>query len=132
MKQTITKSDKNVKILNTLIINGFYNGYIENEKFELMPNRWPNNHRLIGTLNIDGKFDLKFDYKSPINFIAKFLLAIGILVSIIFLFKGYYILPIIFMISGLFFWINFKLKEKKEINLFVDKFLEYQKVVEYE
>lgn len=127
MKQTITKSDINLKILNKLIVNGFYNGYVGTEKFELMRNRFPNNHRIIGISNNEGNYNLKFDLKSPMNILAKFLLALGILISIISLIKGIWILPIALIIFGLIMLIDFKLKEKKEINLFTDKLLEFHK-----
>lgn len=127
MRQTITKSDRNLKILNKLIVNGFYNGYVGIEKFELMRNRFPNNHRLIGTLNDTGNYDLKFDFKSPMNILAKILLGFGILISIISLIKGNWILPIALGIFGLIIIVDFKLKEKKEINLFTDKLLEFHK-----
>lgn len=127
MKQTITKSDKNLKILNKLIVNGFYNGYVGTEKFELMRNRFPNNHRIIGISNDGENYDLKFDFKSPMNIAAKFLLSLGILISIISLIKGNWILPIALVIFGLIMLIDFKLKEKKEINLFTDKLLEFHK-----
>ena len=127
MKQTITKNDNNLRILNKLIANGFYNGYVETEKFELMRNRFPNNHRLIGILNDAGNYDLKFDFKSPMNIAGKILLALGILISIISLIKGSWILPIVLVIFGLILFADFKLKEKKEINLFTDKLLEFHK-----
>ncbi len=127
MRQTITKSDKNLRILNKLIVNGFYNGYVGTEKFELMRNRFPNNHRLIGTVNDTGNYDLKFVFKSPMNILAKVLLVLGILISIISLIKGNWILPIVFIIFGVIMFADFKLKEKKEINLFTDKLLEFHK-----
>ncbi len=127
MRQTITKSDKNLKILNKLIVNGFYNGYVGTERFELMRNRFPNNHRLIGILNDAGNYDLKFDFKSPMNILSKVLLGLGVLISIISLIKGIWILPIAFVILGLIMFVDFKLKEKKEINLFTDKLLEFHK-----
>ena len=127
MKQTITKSDKNLKILNKLIMNGFYNGYIGSEKFELMRNRFPNNYRLIGILNDDGNYDLKFDYKPPMNIAAKFLLVFGILISLISLLKGNWLLPVASVVFGLIFFAGYKLEEKKEINLFTDKLLEFHK-----
>ena len=127
MRQTITKSDKNLRILNKLIVNWFYNGYVGTEKFELMRNRFPNNHRLIGIVNDAGNYDLKFDFKSPMNIAAKFLLVLGILISIISLIKGNWILPIAIAIFGLIMIIDFKLKEKKEINLFTEKLLEFHK-----
>jgi len=127
MRQTITKSDKNLKILNELIVNGFYNGYVGTEKFELMRNRFPNNHRLIGILNETGNYDLKFDLKSPMNILVRILLGLGILISLISLIKGIWVLPIVFVVFGLIMFADFKLKEKKEINLFTDKLLEFHK-----
>ena len=127
MRQTIAKNDKNLRILNKLIANGFYNGYIGTEKFELMRNRFPSNHRLIGIVNDTGNYDLKFDFKSPMNILAKVLLGLGILISIISLIKGNWVLPIVFVVFGLIMFADFKLKEKKEINLFTDKLLELHK-----
>ena len=132
MKQTLTKNDKNIKILNSLITNGFYDGYIESEKFELLPNRWPNNHRIIGTLNNNGKFDLKFDYSTPMNIAMKFLLSFGTLSSLIFLLTGNWILPLIFVACGLLLLINFKLKEKKEMTYFIDKLIELKEADEWQ
>ncbi|XBS43257.1 hypothetical protein IZU89_07680 [Cellulophaga lytica] len=131
MKQTITKSDKNLKILNKLIVNGFYNGSVGTEKFELMRDRFPNNHRIIGIVNDRGNYDLKFDFKSPMNILAKVLLGLGILTIIASLIKGNWILPIALTIFGLIFFADFKLKEKKEINRLTDKILEFHKS-EYE
>jgi hypothetical protein len=127
MRQTITKSDKNLKILNKLIVNGFYTGYIGHEKFELMPNRFPNNHRLIGIINENGNYDLKFDFKSPMNIAGKILIGLGILTIIVSLINGNWILPIALVIFGLIFFADFKLKERKEINRLTDKILEFQK-----
>ncbi|WP_257014158.1 hypothetical protein [Winogradskyella undariae] len=92
-----------------------------------MRNHFPNNHRLIGILNDTGNYDLKFDYKSPMNILAKVLLGLGILISIISLIKGNWILPIVFVFFGMILLVDFKLKEKKEINLFTDKLLKYHK-----
>lgn len=127
MRQTIKKNDKNLKILSNLIANGFYNGYVGTVKFELMRNRFPNNHRIIGILNDTGNYDLKFDFKSPMNILNKILLGLGILVSIISLIKGNWILPIGFIVFGFIMLADFKIKEKKEINLLMDKLLEFHK-----
>lgn len=127
MRQTITNSDKNLKILNKLIVNGFYNGYVGTEKFELKRNHFPNNHRLIGILNDVGNYELKFDFKSPMNILAKILLGLGILISFISLIKGNWIIPIVFIVIGIIMFTDFKLKQKKEINIFTNKLLEFHK-----
>ena len=112
MRQTITKSDKNLKILNKLIVNGYYNCFVGTEKFELMRNHFPNNHRLIGILNDTGNYDLKFDFKSPMHILAKVLLGLGILTSIISLINGSWVLPIVIVVFGLILFADFKLKQK--------------------
>ena len=127
MKQTITKSEGNLKILNNLILNGSYTGYIEAEKFELIPNRFPNNHKLVGIINKKGNYDLMFDFKSPIDIAVKILIGLGILTSIVSLINGNWFLPIALTIFGLIFFTDFKLKERKEINLLTDKILEFEK-----
>ncbi len=131
MRQTITKSDKNLKILNKLIVNGFYTGYIGPKKFELMPKRFPNNHRLIGIINENGNYNLKFDFKSPMNIAGKILIGFGIVTIIVSLINGNWILPIPLTIFGLLFFADFKLKGRKEINRLTDKILELHKL-EYE
>ncbi len=131
MRQIITKSDKNLKILNELIVNGFYTGYVGPEKFELMPKRFPNNHRLIGIINKNGNYDLKFDFKPPMDIAGKLLIGFGILAIIISLINGNWILPIALTIFGLIFFADFKLKERKEINLLTSRILEFHKL-EYE
>jgi len=116
--------------LNKIIVEGFYKGFIENDKFELMRNNFPNNHRIMGNLNENGSYVLKFDYKSPMNFLAKLLFGLGILVSIISLIFGFWILPIVFLFFFLIVFADFKLKEKKEINLLLEKLLDFQKKLE--
>ena len=130
MRQTITKTEKNIMFLNKIIVEGFYKGFIENDKFELMRNNFPNNHRIMGNLNENGSYVLKFDYKSPMNFLAKLLFCLGILVSIISLIFGFWILPIVFLFFFLIVFADFKLKEKKEINLLLEKLLDFQKKLE--
>jgi len=129
MKQTITKNDKAFKILNQLILNGFYKGSISPEKFELTPTRFTNSHRLIGILNKENKFELKFSYKYPMNIVSKVAIGIGILVSIISLSKGNWLIPmLLFIIPFLIEYIGFKIKEKKEIDIFTSRFLEFYKM----
>lgn len=120
-----------MKILNKLITAGLYTGYIGPEKFELRRNHFPNNHRLIGILNEHEKYEVKFDFKFPMNIAAKILLALGILVSVIAGIKGNWFLPLSIVVMGILLLVDFKLKQKKEIDLFTNKFLElYQR--EYE
>ena len=128
MKQTIPKNDKAFKILNQLILNGFYNGNVGPERFELTPTRFINNHRLIGILTKENKFELKFDYKYPMNIASKVVIGIGILISIISLIKGNWFLPIFFfIIPFLIAYIGLNIRKRKEIDLFTSKFLEIYK-----
>ncbi|MFD1015519.1 hypothetical protein [Winogradskyella rapida] len=132
MKQTITKNEKAFKILNKLILNGFYDGSISPERFELTPTRFTNNYRLIGILNKENKFELKFAYKYPMNIASKVAIGVGILISIISMVKGNWLIPVFFfVIPFLITYIGFKIKERKEIDLFTSKYLEFYKT-EYE
>ena len=88
MKPTIVKNVKNLYRLKSLISNDFYFGFVEDKKFELSRNNFPNNFRIIGVLNERNSFDLKFDYKSPINFLIKVLFALNIFGILYSLFKG--------------------------------------------
>lgn len=127
MKQTIRRTDKNLKILNELITSGFYDGYIGTEKFELIRNHFPNNHRLIGILDETENYELKFDFKPPVNIAAKISLIFGIVVSIISLFNSNWLVSVVFIIFALAYLISFKITGKKEIDLFTDKFIEIHK-----
>ncbi len=127
MKQTITKNNKNLEALNKLVANGFYRGEIGNEKFELIRNYFPNNYRLIGVLNNEGNYDIKFDYKSPMNYTTKSLLPIGVIIIIIFFIKGIWLLPTVLLVFGLTIFVIFRIKGKKEIHLFTDKLLHFHK-----
>ena len=123
MKHTITKNDKNLRNLDRLISDGFYKGYLEPKKFELKRNSFPNNYRLIGILNDSGKFELKFDFKSPMNIMIKILFIAGILISIISAVRSNWIITIVFIIFGFVMTIDFKLKKKREFKYFDDRFL---------
>lgn len=127
MKQTITKSDKSIKTLNRLVSNGFYKGFVESEKFELKRNNHVNNFRIIGILNDHEKFEVKFDFDSQMCNSIKILLILGIIFSVVSVFKENYIIPTLFSVIVLISLIAFKLKEKKEIELFTNKFLEIHK-----
>ena len=136
MTETISNNEKSFNILNKLILNGFYDGKISPNRIEL--NRKyglfnsSGNHRIIGILNSENRFELDFDFKLPIKVAVKVLIGIGIVFSIVSLAYEKWFLPIIFFIVPfLITCINFKLKKKKEINILISKFLELYKS-EYE
>ena len=136
MTETILNNEKSFNILNQLILNGFYDGNISPNRIEL--NRKyglfnsGGNHRIIGILNAENRFELDFDFKSPMNIAVKIAIGIGIVFSIISLAYGNWFLPIpFFIIPFLITYIDFKLKKKKEISLLTSKFLELYKS-EYE
>lgn len=110
-----------------LIANGFYTGYVDAESFELKRNHFPNNHRLLGILNDTGNYDLKFAFQSPMNILSIVLLGFGLLFSIVSVIDGNWIFPLAFIVLVLIMFAHFKLKEKKEINLFMNKLLELHK-----
>ncbi|PZD77042.1 hypothetical protein [Mesonia sp. K7] len=127
MKQRIIRNEKNIKFLNSLITNGFYKGYIGQEKFELIPNHFINNYRIIGVLNENNAYELEFDYNSPMNIASKLAIIVIVIASIIFLANKIWIFPVLFSVFGLILFINFNLKRTKELNILTDKFLEFHK-----
>ncbi len=136
MTETISNNEKSFNILNKLILYGFYDGNISPNRIEL--NRKcglfnsGGNHRIIGILNNENKFELDFDFKFPMNIAVKVAIGIGIIFSIVSLVYGNWFLPIpFFILPFLIIYIDFKLKKKKEINLLTSKFLELYKS-EYE
>jgi hypothetical protein len=128
MKQTISKNEKSLNILNKLVLNGLYNGSFESERFELKRNHFPNNYRLIGILNEDEKFEIISNFSDGMNLAAKFALIFGVITSIISLYKGNWIIPILLTVCGIITYTGFKLKGKKEIELLTNKFLEFYKM----
>lgn len=137
MTETISNNEKSLNILNKLIRNGIYDGNIhpnriefERKKFSSMLSK--GNHRIIGILNDENKFELGFDFRFPLNIALKVAIGIGIVFSIISFAYGNWFLPIpFFIVPFLVGYIDFKLKEKKEINLLTSNFLELYET-EYE
>ena len=132
MTNTISNNEKSFNILNKLILNGFYEGSISPNRIELSRKyglfNWSYNHRIIGILNSENKFELDFDFKFPMNITVKVAIGIGIIFSIISLAYGNWFLPIpFFILPFLITYVDFKLKKKKEISLFTSKFLELYK-----
>jgi hypothetical protein len=130
MTETISNNEKSFNILNKLILNGFYDGNISPNRIEFERKKFPSilsvsNHRIIGILNDENKFELSFDFKFPLNIAVKVAIGIGIIFSIVSLAYGNWFLPIpFFIIPFLITYIDFKLKKKKEINMLTSKFLE--------
>ena len=137
MTETISNNEKSFNILNKLILNGFYNGSISPNRIEFERKKFPSflhtsQYRIIGILNSENKFELDFEFKSPMNIVSKIAIGIGIVFSIVSLTYGNWFLPIpFFIIPFLIMYIDFKLKKKKEISLLTSKFLELYKT-EYE
>ena len=128
MNHLIYKSDKNVSALNKLIANGFYSGYVGPKKFELEPNNIPNNCRLIGILNDNGSYELRFDFLAPVSIAAKIAIIIGLVVSIFQLIEGNWMFPIWFVFFPLVLILfGYKLKQKREIKRFTDRMIAVRK-----
>jgi len=128
MKKTISKNEKSVNILNKLVRNGLYNGTVESARFELKRNHFPNNYKLIGILNEDEKFEIISKFPDGMNLAVKFILFSGLITSLISLYKGNWIIPILLTVCGIITYIGFKFKGKKEIELLTNKFLEFYKM----
>jgi hypothetical protein len=123
LRPSIIKNDTNLKKLNNLITNGFYSGQINSNDFELIRNHFPNNFRIIGSLN-DGNFEIRSDYTTTMSFLRKFLLVICFIISIYFLITQNWLFLIFIILFTVFDFIYLKIKTEKEINLFTDKLLQ--------
>jgi len=121
LNPTIVKNKKNLKILNELISKGFYDGFIQEDRFELSRNHFPNNYLIIGSLNSRNSYNIKFGYTSTINFLLKPLLVLEFIAILFFLIKGIWLIPLIIFIVSLIIYLNFRLNRKKERNIFLDK-----------
>ena len=134
MTETISNNEKSLNILNKLILNGFYDGNISSNKFELKRKKGlfnsGGNYRIVGILNSENKFELKFDFNFPMNITVKIAFGIGIVFTIIsFTYYGNWFLPIpFFIVPFLIIIINFKVNKKKEISLVASKFMELYKL----
>ena len=133
MKETITKNKKSLSILNKLIQNQYYNGFVESEKFELTRNDFPSNYKLIGTLNDNEKFIISSSLKIGMFLSTKILAIIGIILSMtsFILMRKYWIVFTIIFVFSLVIYLGTKIKGQKEIKLLTSKFLELYKS-EYE
>ena len=129
MNPTIVKNKKNLKILNELISKGFYDGFIQEDRFELSRNHFPNNYLIIGSLNSRNSYNIKFGYTSTINFLLKPLLVLEFIAILFFLIKGIWLIPLIIFIVSLIIYLNFRLNRKKEINIFLDNLFSLAKKV---
>ena len=137
MKEIISNNEKSLNILNKLILNGFYDGNISTNRIELkrkkgLFNSSASNHRIIGTLNNENKFELDFDFKKSFRVVVKIAKGIGIILFIALFIKGNWFLTIpFFIVPFLIVSVNLKLEKKKEIKLLTSKYLELYKS-EYE
>ena len=133
MKQTITVNERSINILNKLVLNRHYSGTITPLRFEferkngLLNNT--GNYILTGNVNSDREYELDLELRFPMNYIKNFLIVFGILFSIVSLIFQYWYLPILFVaVPFTVYYINFKLRRKKEIDHFTSKFLELYKL----
>ncbi|PHQ29128.1 hypothetical protein [Leeuwenhoekiella nanhaiensis] len=130
MKVSIKNSDQNQKLLYLLIENRIYDGYVYNDSFEMTSGKFINNYRLVGTLNISGRYDVKFGYKFPLNKLVLIATPLAITTALVLIFTEYWELsPIIFILIGIKFSL-FKYHERKELNRFETEFLKLYKTQE--
>ncbi|GAA3560011.1 hypothetical protein GCM10022395_08590 [Snuella lapsa] len=82
MKETIFKNEKSLNILNLLIQNGHYKGFVESGRFELTRNHFPNNYKITGILNDIGEFEITSSLKINMFGSGKILAIVGILLTL--------------------------------------------------
>lgn len=108
------------------MLNNHYSGTISPNRFEFSRTKFPYNYRIIGKLNSENCFDIDFDYKFPMSLAAKALIGFGLIVSIIQTINGNWLFPIVFfLVPFLIFYLNFRIKKRKEIRVFTSKFIEF-------
>lgn len=133
MKQTITQSKKNIEILNRLIDNGLYYGYVENEKFELQINGpfFAEHFRIIGIANDKDLYEIRFSYMPYMKVITKVFEAFSLAIVLTSFGFGIYELSVFFAFVGLIPFVTMKYEERKEISRFTDRLLKYHKATEW-
>ncbi|WP_406685188.1 hypothetical protein N1F78_05535 [Seonamhaeicola sp. MEBiC1930] len=132
MKETITKNEKSLKVLNELVSREFYKGKIESEKFELKRSIFPNNYIVIGELNDENKFVLKSGFGSTIKILSLITNTFFLILFIFFLFQFNWIMLIVFiLLCGISYLIH-HIKTKKELKIFSKKYFELYKLIHNE
>lgn len=112
-----------MKTLYKLISSGYYKGEIQENRFDLMRTDFVVNHKIIGVLNSNGKFDTKSINKNPLAF--NIFLIISTILSTLSFFNFIWIVSLIFVIFlipilGMEYY-----KRRKEMNIFTSKFLSF-------
>lgn len=129
MKKTISNSEKSFTIFNKLIQNGFYSGYINPKRIELFRKGSANNYKIVANLNNENRFEVDFKYKYRyMKIAALFTIIFGFAFCTISFFNKKYIFSILFVFITTISYLNFKLKEKNELNYFWSRFLELSKL----
>jgi len=131
MRNAITKNPENVLILQKLISNGHYKGFVASDRFELTRNHFPNNFRIIGILKESGKFLISSDYSKPLFYLVKIFNIGGIIFSIsILILKTNWVIPLLYFLIRLASRLYNKLNSEKQMQLFTSKFLAYKRIQE--
>lgn len=130
MKRIVSNSDKTINALNRLITSGYYKGYVGTKKIEFIRDCFPNNYRLVGVLNDDNNYELKLDFIQPLNIFSRILFVIGFICSVVGLVLGNWKFIVVFLLISLFIFMVFKSKERKEMDVFLNKLLQLDKAEE--
>ncbi|WP_075340496.1 hypothetical protein [Tenacibaculum agarivorans] len=126
--KTVLKNNKELfRILNKLILDKYYEGNISPNQFELLRDNFPNNIRVLGKLNEEGDFDITYDYKFPTNYSFRIFLAIISIAIVFFIFQKNWFVVLILLFLELGLLLSFRLKGRKEKELFLDHFIDFKK-----
>lgn len=126
MKQTITKNEQSLKILNELISRGFYSGDIKNNGFELYRKNSNAKFWIVAKLN-NNKFELRSEFRFPLSIVVWLIAIIWIIAISFFILKSKWLESIFFFSILLFNVINFLYESKKEVERFTSNFLRFYK-----
>lgn len=128
MSYIISNNIHSKKTLEKLISNNFYKGIVENDHFELKRNCFPNNLRIVGN-SIDSKeFKVYVKFKTHLEIAKNILLIFGLVFSLSQIVSNNWIFFTFYSITILIAYLIFKLKSKKELDLFMNKYLEFKEI----
>jgi len=127
MKTILKNDEKLFRILNELVLNNHYEGSVLPNQFELLRDNFPNNIRILGILNKEGNFEIKYDYKFPTNYSFRIFLVIISVAIVFFVFQKNWFVVLILLFLGLGLLLSFRLKGRKEKEFFLDHFIDFKK-----
>lgn len=109
---------KTLKVLNELILRGYYKGSLKPDGFALKREYFPNNFQITGKLNQANHFEISSTYSWPMNILGVILAFCGVVFCSIQLLTGNWILSLAILVFLIFATLGSFLKAEKSKNYF--------------